>query len=87
MLAWPVYAAVFIGTIAVKVRDGQPPVVCASRVVRLARRGAGHTIWWLACRPPRRVSAGKAGERVGLLAKRLLPLRAFEAVAKSRLGV
>jgi NAD(P)-dependent dehydrogenase (short-subunit alcohol dehydrogenase family) len=38
-------------------------------------------------RPPRRVSVGKAGERVGLLAKRLLPFRAFEAAAKGSLGV
>ena len=38
-------------------------------------------------RPPRRVSVGKAGERVGILAKRLLPHRVFEAAAKSSLGV
>ena len=38
-------------------------------------------------RPPRRVSAGKVSERVGLLAKRLLPYRAFEAAAKGSLGV
>jgi short-subunit dehydrogenase len=38
-------------------------------------------------RPPRRVSVGKAGERAGLLAKRLLPFRAFEASARSALGV
>jgi len=38
-------------------------------------------------RPPRRVSAGKAGERVGIVAKRLLPFRIFEAAAKSSLGV
>lgn len=38
-------------------------------------------------RPPRRVSVGKAAERAGLLAKRLLPFRAFEAAAKSSLGV
>jgi hypothetical protein len=38
-------------------------------------------------RPPRRVSVGKAGERAGLLAKRLLPFRAFEAAAKTSLGV
>jgi hypothetical protein len=38
-------------------------------------------------RQPRRVSAGKAGERAGLLAKRLLPFRAFEAAAKSSLGI
>lgn len=36
---------------------------------------------------PRRVSVGKAGERVGILAKRLLPHRVFEAAAKSSLGV
>jgi hypothetical protein len=38
-------------------------------------------------RPPRRISAGKAGERAGLLARRLLPFRAFEAAAKISLGV
>jgi NAD(P)-dependent dehydrogenase (short-subunit alcohol dehydrogenase family) len=38
-------------------------------------------------RPPRRVSVGKAGERIGLLAKRVLPFRVFEAGAKSSLGV
>jgi hypothetical protein len=38
-------------------------------------------------RPPRRVSVGKAGERIGLLAKRVLPVRVFEAGAKSSLGV
>ncbi|HEY2215354.1 MAG TPA: hypothetical protein VGH31_09880, partial [Acidimicrobiales bacterium] len=38
-------------------------------------------------RPPRRVSVGKSGERVGLMAKRLLPFRIFQAAAKSSLGV
>jgi NAD(P)-dependent dehydrogenase (short-subunit alcohol dehydrogenase family) len=38
-------------------------------------------------RPPRRISVGKAGERAGLLAKRLLPFRAFEASARKSLGV
>jgi NAD(P)-dependent dehydrogenase (short-subunit alcohol dehydrogenase family) len=38
-------------------------------------------------RPPRRVSVGKAAERAGLLAKRVLPFRAFEAAAKGSLGV
>jgi NAD(P)-dependent dehydrogenase (short-subunit alcohol dehydrogenase family) len=38
-------------------------------------------------RPPRRVSVGKAGERVGLAAKRLLPFRVFEKAAKGSLGV
>ncbi len=38
-------------------------------------------------RPPRRVSVGKAGERTGLVAKRLLPFRVFERAAKGSLGV
>jgi NAD(P)-dependent dehydrogenase (short-subunit alcohol dehydrogenase family) len=38
-------------------------------------------------RPPRRVSVGKPDERIGLLAKRLLPYRVFEAGAKGSLGV
>lgn len=38
-------------------------------------------------RPRRRVSVGRAGERVGLVAKRVLPHRAFEVVAKDSLGV
>src|SRR5580704_12475890 len=38
-------------------------------------------------RPPRRVSVGKAGERIGLLAKRVLPFRVFEASVKGSLGV
>jgi NAD(P)-dependent dehydrogenase (short-subunit alcohol dehydrogenase family) len=38
-------------------------------------------------RPPRRVSVGKAGERAGLVAKRVLPFRVFEAAAKGSLGV
>ncbi len=38
-------------------------------------------------RAPRRVSVGKMGERVGILAKRLMPSRAFEQAAKSSLGV
>jgi NAD(P)-dependent dehydrogenase (short-subunit alcohol dehydrogenase family) len=38
-------------------------------------------------RPPRRLSVGPAGERVGVLAKRLLPHRLFEAASASSLGV
>lgn len=38
-------------------------------------------------RPPRRMSVGKLGERVGILGKRLLPYRLFEAAAKGSLGV
>jgi NAD(P)-dependent dehydrogenase (short-subunit alcohol dehydrogenase family) len=37
--------------------------------------------------PARRVSVGKMGERVGLMAKRLLPYRLFEVAAKGSLGV
>jgi hypothetical protein len=37
--------------------------------------------------PPRRVSVGRAGERIGILAKRLLPFRLFESAAKGSLGV
>ncbi|HEX4656737.1 MAG TPA: SDR family NAD(P)-dependent oxidoreductase, partial [Streptosporangiaceae bacterium] len=37
--------------------------------------------------PPRRVSAGKPAERMGLLAKRLLPFRLFQAAARGPLGV
>ena len=38
-------------------------------------------------RPPRRVSVGKMGERIGIAAKRVLPFRVFEAAAKGSLGV
>jgi NAD(P)-dependent dehydrogenase (short-subunit alcohol dehydrogenase family) len=38
-------------------------------------------------RPPRRASVGKSGERIGLLAKRLMPYRLFEKAAKGSLGV
>jgi NAD(P)-dependent dehydrogenase (short-subunit alcohol dehydrogenase family) len=38
-------------------------------------------------RPPRRASVGKMGERVGIMAKRLMPYRAFEQAAKGSLGV
>ncbi len=37
--------------------------------------------------PPRRVSVGKASERAGIVAKRVLPFRLFEAAAKGSLGV
>jgi NAD(P)-dependent dehydrogenase (short-subunit alcohol dehydrogenase family) len=38
-------------------------------------------------RPPRRVSVGKMDERIGIMAKRLLPFRVFERAAKGSLGV
>ncbi|HEY5121834.1 MAG TPA: SDR family oxidoreductase [Acidimicrobiales bacterium] len=38
-------------------------------------------------RPPRRASVGKLDERIGLVAKRLIPFRFFEKVARSSLGI
>ena len=38
-------------------------------------------------RPPRRVSVGNAGERIGIVAKRLMPFRVFEKAASGALGV
>ncbi len=58
-------------------RNGVPPTDVAAVVQRVLRSP----------RPPRRVSVGRAGERAGLVAKRLLPYRVFEAGAKSSLGV
>jgi NAD(P)-dependent dehydrogenase (short-subunit alcohol dehydrogenase family) len=55
--------------------------VPASVVAETVRKVLG------ASRPPRRVSVGKAGERVGLAAKRVLPYRVFEAAAKPSLGI
>jgi hypothetical protein len=37
--------------------------------------------------PRRRISVGKTGERVGLVAKRLLPHSYFELAAKDSLGL
>ena len=37
-------------------------------------------------RPPRRVTVGKSGERLGAVAKRLLPHRVFEKAASGALG-
>lgn len=38
-------------------------------------------------RPPRRVTVGRVDERFGTVAKRLLPYRVFERLARSSLGV
>lgn len=47
-----------------------------------------HAAGWAVTGASRRgTTSGKAGERAGLLAKRLLPFRAFEAAAKRSLGV
>jgi NAD(P)-dependent dehydrogenase (short-subunit alcohol dehydrogenase family) len=58
-------------------RNGAAPADVAAAVQRLLDDR----------RPPRRVSVGKASERVGIMAKRLLPFRIFESAAKSSLGV
>jgi NAD(P)-dependent dehydrogenase (short-subunit alcohol dehydrogenase family) len=58
-------------------RNGAP----AARVAAVVQRVLD------ARRPPRRASVGKASERAGLVAKRLLPFRVFEAAAKGSLGV
>jgi NAD(P)-dependent dehydrogenase (short-subunit alcohol dehydrogenase family) len=74
------YAAAMTRAIAQMERDeanGAPPESVAATVLRVLE----------ARRPPRRVSVGKSGERVGLIAKRLLPFRVFEAAAKRSLGV
>lgn len=75
-----VYGAVQAKAVAVMERDeanGVPPAEVAAAVRRIL--DAKH--------PPRRVSVGRAGERVSLLAKRLLPFRLFQAAAKASLGV
>lgn len=54
---------------------------CASDVANAVERVLD------AARPPRRVSVGKFGERIGLLAKRLLPFRLFEKSARGSLGI
>jgi hypothetical protein len=76
----PVYGAALKKAVGVMERDeinGAPADVVAATVERvLAAR-----------RPPRRVSSGKAAERVSVLAKRVLPYRVFEAGAKGSLGV
>jgi NAD(P)-dependent dehydrogenase (short-subunit alcohol dehydrogenase family) len=58
-------------------RSGVPPDDVAAAVRRILG----------ARRPPRRASVGKVQERAGLLARRVLPFRAFEAAAKASLGV
>jgi NAD(P)-dependent dehydrogenase (short-subunit alcohol dehydrogenase family) len=74
------YAEAMTRAVSLMERDeaaGAPAEHVAITVERILESG----------RPPRRASVGKAGERVGLLAKRLLPFRVFEAAAKTSLGV
>ncbi len=75
-----VYGPALTKAVQVMERDevnGVPPESVAAAVSRVLE----------ARRPPRRVSVGKASERAGLVAKRVLPFRVFEAAAKGSLGV
>jgi NAD(P)-dependent dehydrogenase (short-subunit alcohol dehydrogenase family) len=76
----PVYGAAVAKAVGLMERDevnGAAPDDIAVAVRRVLE----------AKRPPRRVSAGKASERVAILAKRVMPYRMFEAGAKGSLGV
>ncbi len=75
-----VYAEAMHRAVSVMERD-EANGASAERVAATVQRVLSAT------RAPRRVSVGKAGERVGLMAKRLLPFRVFEAAAKGSLGV
>jgi NAD(P)-dependent dehydrogenase (short-subunit alcohol dehydrogenase family) len=78
--AGTVYEAALKRAVGVMERDeanGAPAALVAATVHRVLD----------ASRASRRVSVGKAGERAGLIAKRLLPFRVFEAAAKGSLGV
>lgn len=66
-----------VGTMERDEANGVAPDVVAASIQKVLE----------ARRPPRRVSVGKASQRAGLIAKRLLPHRVFEAAAKGSLGV
>jgi NAD(P)-dependent dehydrogenase (short-subunit alcohol dehydrogenase family) len=76
----PPYGSAFAKALGVMERDeaNGPPAAVVAAVVRRVLESP---------HPPRRVSAGKPAERMGLLAKRLLPFRLFQAGAKGALGV
>lgn len=74
------YAAASHKALEVMARDeahGVAPEAVAATVDRVLA----------SARPPRRVSVGRASERVGIVAKRVMPYRLFEWAAKSSLGV
>jgi NAD(P)-dependent dehydrogenase (short-subunit alcohol dehydrogenase family) len=70
-------AAKAVGLMARDEANGVPAAEVAAVIARVLRRR----------RPRRRVSVGKIDERVGIMAKRLLPYRVFERAAKGSLGV
>jgi len=69
--------------IGVPMRDGARRALVTGASAGIGRACAGelHAAGWAV------TGASRRGGRAGLLAKRLLPFRAFEAAAKSRLGV
>jgi NAD(P)-dependent dehydrogenase (short-subunit alcohol dehydrogenase family) len=64
-----------VGRMAADEEHGVPPADVARKVQQVLD----------AKRPPRRVSVGKAGERAGVVARKLLPYSLFEAAAKTKL--
>ncbi len=66
-----------VGTMSEDEANGVPPDTVAVAVQRVLG----------ARRPPRRISAGRFDERIGIAGKRLLPYRLFERAAKGSLGV
>jgi NAD(P)-dependent dehydrogenase (short-subunit alcohol dehydrogenase family) len=75
-----VYATAAAKAIAVMDRglaNGAPPAQVAAAVQRLLE-----SRW-----PPRRQSVGKAWERTGVITKRILPFRLWEAASKKSMGV
>jgi NAD(P)-dependent dehydrogenase (short-subunit alcohol dehydrogenase family) len=74
------YASASAKAISVMERDeanGAPP----ESVAKVVERVLGSK------RPPRRISAGPIDERIGVVAKRVLPHRLFEKAASGSLGV
>jgi NAD(P)-dependent dehydrogenase (short-subunit alcohol dehydrogenase family) len=74
------YASASAKAISVMERDeanGAPPESVAKVVERILNSK----------RPPRRISAGPIDERIGVVAKRVLPHRIFEKAARGSLGV
>jgi hypothetical protein len=57
--------------------NGSDPQVVARAIERLLN----------AKNPPRRVAVGKFGERLGVIAKRVMPFALFEKSARRALGV
>jgi NAD(P)-dependent dehydrogenase (short-subunit alcohol dehydrogenase family) len=74
------YAAAVTKAIGIMVRDELNGVPAEDVAVVVERA-------LTAKNPPRRISVGKLGERIGIMAKRLIPYRLFEKAAKGSLGV